>query len=60
MRTREERSAAALEALAADPGLRIDELADHLGLEIRRLAPLLWRMEEEGLVVHEGHRWFPV
>jgi DNA-binding IclR family transcriptional regulator len=60
MRTRAERSAAARAALDAEPGLRIDELAERLGLEVRRLAPLLWRMEEEGLVVHEGHRWYPV
>ena len=60
VRTREERRAAALAALEQDPGLRLDELADRLGLEVRRLAPVLWRMEEDGLVVHEARRWYPV
>lgn len=47
-----------LAALDEDPGQRIGELAERTGLDVRRLAPLLWRMEAEGEVVHEGRRWF--
>lgn len=52
------RRASVLAALEADPGLLYDELVAATGLELRRLAPLLWRMEDERLVVHEGRRWF--
>ena len=58
MRTREERRAAALEALRDEPGLTLQELAERLQLEVRRLAPVLWRMEDERAVVHEGRRWY--
>jgi DNA-binding IclR family transcriptional regulator len=55
-----ERMAAIVAVLDAEPGLLTSELADRLGYNPERLAPLLWRMEDERLIVHEGRRWFAV
>jgi len=52
------RDRAVLEALGADPGLTLDDLAAATGIAARVLAPTLWRLEDERRVVHEGHRWF--
>ncbi len=49
-----------LAALETEPGLLVADLADRTGLDQRPLAPLLWRLEEQGLAVHEGRRWFAV
>jgi DNA-binding IclR family transcriptional regulator len=49
---------AVLEALEAAPGLTVRELAERTGHGTRHLHTLLWRMEADGRVVHEGHRWF--
>lgn len=57
---RASRTAAVLSALRAEPGLLVGELVDRTGIELRRLAPLLWSLEDEGLLVHEGRRYFPV
>lgn len=59
MGVREERTRAALAVLEAEPGLRLGDISERVGLEVRRLAPLLWRMEDDGLIVHEGNRWYP-
>jgi DNA-binding IclR family transcriptional regulator len=48
-----------LRALAAAPGLTHTELAAAVGLPVRHLAALLWALEEDGAVVHEGRRWYP-
>lgn len=53
-----ERKAAILAALQEDPGLLVTEIAERIGVEVRPLAPLLWRMEEDGQIEHEGRRWF--
>lgn len=55
-----ERIAAIVATLDAELGLLTAELAERMGFVPQRLAPLLWRMEDEGLVVHEGRRWFAV
>jgi DNA-binding MarR family transcriptional regulator len=55
-----ERIATIVATLDAEPGLLTAELADRLGYDPQRLAPLLWRMEDERLIVHEGRRWFAV
>jgi DNA-binding IclR family transcriptional regulator len=54
------RARALLAALRADPGLTTAEAAEATGLPFRHAAVLLWRIEEAGAAVHEGHRWFPV
>ncbi len=46
--------------LDEEPGSTLPELADATGYARRHLAMLLWRLEEERLVVHEAHRWFRV
>ncbi len=53
-----ERIALIVATLDAEPGLLTSELAERLGYVPERLAPLLWRMEDERLIVHEGRRWF--
>lgn len=55
-----ERAAAVVAVLDREPGLLLAEIVDRTGLDPRPLAPLLWRMEEQGLIVHEGRRWFAV
>jgi DNA-binding IclR family transcriptional regulator len=51
---------ALLAALDAEPGLTTAEAAERAGLPFRHAAVLLWRLEDAGAAVHEGHRWFPV
>ena len=41
------------------PGLTSAELAERVGYGRRHMSLLLLRLEEHGLVVHEGRRWFP-
>jgi hypothetical protein len=45
--------------LEAEPGLTSPELAERVGFGRRHMSLLLLRLEEHGLVVHEGRRWFP-
>ena len=54
------RVARIVEALEHEPGLTVSDLADRAGLPARHVAMLLWRMEDERLVVHEANRWFAV
>ena len=46
-------------ALQAEPGLTSRDLAERNGLARRNMSLLLLRLEEYGLVVREGRRWFP-
>jgi DNA-binding IclR family transcriptional regulator len=48
-----------VETLAREPGLTSQELAERLELTRRHASLLLLRLEETGLVAHEGRRWFP-
>ncbi len=52
------RVTAILAALEAEPGLTVRELADRTGLRSRLLHAVLWRLEDQEWVVHEGNRWF--
>jgi DNA-binding IclR family transcriptional regulator len=45
-------------ALEAEPGLTSRELAERNDLTRRNMSLLLLRLEEHGLVVREGRRWF--
>jgi DNA-binding IclR family transcriptional regulator len=45
--------------LQDEPGLTSPELAERVGFGRRHMSLLLLRLEEHGLVVHEGRRWFP-
>ena len=45
--------------LQDEPGLTAPELAERVGFGRRHMSLLLLRLEEHGLVVHEGRRWFP-
>jgi DNA-binding GntR family transcriptional regulator len=45
--------------LEQHPGLTAAELAERIGFGRRHMSLLLLRLEEHGLVVHEGRRWFP-
>jgi hypothetical protein len=45
--------------LEDEPGLTSPELAERVGFGRRHMSLLLFRLEEHGLVVHEGRRWFP-
>jgi len=49
-----------VETLAREPGLTSPELAERLELSRRHASLLLLRLEETGLVLHEGRRWFPM
>ncbi len=53
------RLARILAALEAEPAQTHEELAASTQLPSRQLARLLWAMEDDGLVVHEGRRWYP-
>jgi DNA-binding IclR family transcriptional regulator len=44
--------------LEAEPGLTSRELAERARLSRRHMSLLLLRLEEHGLVVREGRRWF--
>jgi DNA-binding IclR family transcriptional regulator len=48
-----------VETLSREPGLTSQDLAERLDLTRRHASLLLLRLEETGLVVHEGRRWFP-
>ena len=45
--------------LEDEPGLTARELAERAGVARRHMSLLLLRLEEHGLVVREGRRWFP-
>jgi hypothetical protein len=45
--------------LEDEPGLTSPELAERVGFGRRHMSLVLLRLEEHGLVVHEGRRWFP-
>ena len=45
--------------LEDEPGLTAPELAERVGFGRRHMSLLLLRLEEHGLVVREGRRWFP-
>jgi hypothetical protein len=45
--------------LEDEPGLTSPELAERVGFGRRHMSLLLLRLEEHGLVVHQGRRWFP-
>ena len=45
--------------LEDEPGLTSPELAERVGFGRRHMSLLLLRLEEHGLVAHEGRRWFP-
>ena len=45
--------------LEDEPGLTSPELAERVGFGRRNMSLLLFRLEEHGLVVHQGRRWFP-
>jgi DNA-binding IclR family transcriptional regulator len=55
---RDARRARVLDVLNAEPALTHAELAERSGLPSRLLAQVLWAMEDDGLVVHEGRRWY--
>ena len=54
-----DRIRATVHALEAEPGLTSRELAERNDLARRNMSLLLLRLEEHGLVVREGRRWFP-
>ena len=45
--------------LEDEPGLTSPELAERVGFGRRHMSLVLLRLEEHGIVVHEGRRWFP-
>jgi hypothetical protein len=45
--------------LQDEPGLTSPELAERVGFGRRHMSLVLLRLEEHGLVAHEGRRWFP-
>ena len=45
--------------LEDEPGLTSPELAERVGFGRRHMSLVLLRLEEHGLVAHEGRRWFP-
>ena len=49
---------ALLTALDEAPGLTVPELAERTAYGTRLLHTLLWRLEADGTVVHEGNRWY--
>jgi CRP-like cAMP-binding protein len=44
--------------LEAEPGLTSPELAERVGFGRRHMSLVLLRLEEHGIVAHEGRRWF--
>ena len=44
--------------LEAEPGLTSPELAERVGFGRRHMSLILLRLEEHGIVAHEGRRWF--
>jgi len=56
---RSARVARTLAALRAEPGLTHAELAARISLDARHVLFLLYRLEGDGLVLHEANRWFP-
>ena len=45
--------------LEDEPGLTSPELAERVGFPRRHMSLVLLRLEEHGIVAHEGRRWFP-
>jgi hypothetical protein len=54
-----DRIRAIVHELDREPGLTALQVADRAGLTRRQSVLLLLRLEEHGLVLHEGRRWFP-
>ncbi len=54
----DQRRARVLAAVHEEPAQTHEELVESTGLPSRHLVRLLWRLEEEGRVVHEGRRWY--
>jgi hypothetical protein len=52
------RVTAILAALDDEPGLTVGELAARTGRGTRLLHAVLWRLEDERRVIHEGNRWY--
>ncbi len=53
------RSAEALEAVRAQPGITIPELAQRMGIQQNYLYRVLPGLEQDGQVRKEGRGWFP-
>jgi predicted Rossmann fold nucleotide-binding protein DprA/Smf involved in DNA uptake len=53
------RSVEALEAVRAQPGITIPELAQRMGIQQNYLYRVLPGLEQEGQVRKEGRGWFP-
>jgi hypothetical protein len=45
--------------VAEDPGLTSQDIAERIDVSRRHASLLLLRLEELGLVAHDGRRWFP-
>jgi hypothetical protein len=45
--------------VADDPGLTSQDIAERIDVSRRHASLLLLRLEELGLVAHDGRRWFP-
>ena len=54
-----ERIERVLGLVSDDPGLTSVDVAERLSLSRRHASLLLLRLEEHGVVAHEGRRWFP-
>jgi len=54
------RSAEALEAVRAQPGITISELAQKIGIQQNYLYRVLPGLEQDGKVRKDGRGWFPV
>jgi predicted Rossmann fold nucleotide-binding protein DprA/Smf involved in DNA uptake len=54
------RSVEALEAVRAQPGITIPELAQRMGIQQNYLYRVLPGLEQDGQVRKEGRGWFPV
>ena len=55
--TRAIRRAEILATLSEEPGLWLDDLTERLNLETSEVAPLLYEMQDEGVVNRDGRRW---
>lgn len=53
------RAIQALELVKANPGIRISELADHMGIKANYLYRVLPTLESEGKVKKDGRGWKP-
>lgn len=58
MKTQSPRVTAVLAALEEEPGLTVPELHTRTIIATRLLHVVLWRLEDDQQVVHEGNRWY--